>query len=126
MQPDRSPWQNPRVLTTLLLVFASGAIAGALTMRLGLQSKVRVAPAGPAWTEDNKQIFLQKFKSELNLSPEQAGQLTAVLEDYTMYYKSLEDQLADVRASGKTRILEILDAEQKKKFERMLADMKVR
>ena len=30
---ERASWQNPRVLTTLVLVFLTGAMAGAITMR---------------------------------------------------------------------------------------------
>jgi hypothetical protein len=43
-----------------------------------------------------------------------------VLDDYSQYYQSLQDQLDDLRASGKTRIMQILDADQRVKFERMM------
>ena len=33
---ERAPWQNPRILTILMLVFVAGAAAGALVMQLGL------------------------------------------------------------------------------------------
>ncbi|MEI9811280.1 MAG: hypothetical protein WDO18_00775 [Acidobacteriota bacterium] len=51
-----------------------------------------------------------------------------MLSDYQHYYQSvqeqieqmrLRDQIDDLRATGKSRILEILDAEQRAKFERM-------
>ncbi len=89
-------------------------------MRLGLHRFLH--PAGPAWREGNKEIFLQKFKKELDLTPRQEEQITTVLNDYTMYYKTLQDQLDEVRASGKSRILDVLSEPQKRKFEKMLKD----
>ena len=37
--PPRSLWLNPRVLLVVFLVFASGALAGALATRYGLQGR---------------------------------------------------------------------------------------
>jgi Spy/CpxP family protein refolding chaperone len=41
-----------------------------------------------------------------------------------MYYQNLQEQLDEVRATGKGRILEILDPQQKQKFEKLLGDTK--
>jgi hypothetical protein len=40
-----------------------------------------------------------------------------------MYYQTLQGQMDEVRASGKDRIMRVLNDEQKKKFERMIADL---
>jgi hypothetical protein len=37
---DRPTWQNPRILTTLVLVFLTGAMAGGIGMRAGLHKKL--------------------------------------------------------------------------------------
>jgi Mg/Co/Ni transporter MgtE len=66
---------------------------------------------------------MQRFKSELNLSGEQTEKLAMVLGDYRHYYDSLQDQLDDVRATGKKRILQILDQDQRAKFERIMGDL---
>jgi len=108
---DRASWQNPKVLTTLLLVFLTGAFAGALSMRLGLHEKLH--RSAPAWREGNKEIFLSKFKRELNLTPEQTEKMSTILDDYKMYYQSLQDQLEEVRSTGKARIMAVLDDQQK-------------
>jgi Spy/CpxP family protein refolding chaperone len=118
---DRASWQNPRILSTLLLVFLSGALAGALSMQLGLHDKLH--RSGPAWREGNKAIFLTKFKRELNLSPKQADDIATVLDDYATYYQALEGQIDEIRATGKNRILQVLDPGQKQKFEKMMEEL---
>lgn len=128
---DRISWSNPRVLAVLLLVFLSGGLSGAIILRLARarlnNPPARSAPvtstnAAPSW--NNKDGFLGKCKKELNLTPDQAKKMSAVLDDYKMYYQNLQEQLDEVRATGKGRILEILDAEQKQKFEKLLGDSK--
>lgn len=113
---------NVRVATTLLLVFIAGAVAGAVTVRYALPA-ARANRSGPSLKLGNKEIFLQKFKKELQLTPDQTREVSAALEDFNMYYQSLQDQLDDVRATGKSRILQILNADQRVRFERMLSDL---
>jgi len=134
---ERAPWQNPRILTTLLLVFVAGAATGALMMQLGLHEVLHrapvlrgafphaaapapaVVPAHPAGHD----AVLTRFQTELGLSGPQTEKLALVLDDYSQYYQSLQDQLDDLRSTGKTRIMQILDAEQRVKFEKMMNDL---
>lgn len=71
----------------------------------------------------NKDAVLQRFQSELSLTPEQTSQIGAVLDDYRNYFDSLREQLDDVRSTGKMRILEILNPEQREKFSRIANDL---
>jgi Spy/CpxP family protein refolding chaperone len=119
---ERAPWQNPRILTTLLLVFIAGATAGALSMRLGLHDKLHRTTAA-ATHESNRDAVLQRFKNELDLSGAQADKIGLVLDDYSLYYQSLQEQLDDLRSTGKTRILQILNPEQRAKFEKMASTL---
>src|SRR5438876_211647 len=113
MRPN-APWQNPRVVSTLLLVFVAGAASGALLMRLDLHNRLHRTVS--ASTKDaSRDAVLQNFKSKLELSAGQTQQIALVLEDYRHYYDSLQDQLNDMRATGKNRILEILDPAQREK-----------
>ena len=121
MIDGRTSWTNPRVLTILTLVFVAGAFTGALSMRLGLHE--RLHPAGAGWSKANQAELLDRCKKDLDLTPEQAREMASVLDDWATYYQSLQDQLADVKASGKTRILQILNEQQKQKFERMLVEL---
>ncbi len=117
----RAPWQKPRVVSTLMMVFLAGAGSGALWMQFGLHEKLhRTAVSTPA---PSRETVLQRFNSELGLSRDQSEKIATVLEDYTQYYQSLQDQLDDVRATGRTQILQILNPDQRDKFEKIMNDL---
>ena len=117
----RPAWQNPRVVTTLMLVFLAGAAAGALSMQFGLHNRLHHAMSTPA-PVSNGQTMLQKLNAELSLSEDQSQRISAVLADYTHYYQDLQTQLDDVRATGRTQILQILNPDQRDRFEKMMTD----
>ena len=77
---NRAPWQNPRVLYTLICVFLSGAAAGAITMHLGFPGERH--KSGPYWKEGAREISLQRFKKDLDTTPEQTKQMETVLDDF--------------------------------------------
>jgi Spy/CpxP family protein refolding chaperone len=123
---------NSRIAMTLGAVFLAGVATGMLGMRYGLHEQIHhVAPAEPAakgGLVPNQDALLQKYRTELDLTPEQTQKLAAVLNDYQHYYQAvqeqieemrLRDQIDDLRATGKNRILEILNPDQRAKFERM-------
>jgi len=116
------PWKNPRIIYTLLFVFLSGAVAGAVSARW----KIPAERHGPFWNEGGREISLQRFKKELDLTPQQAGEVETVLDDFVMYYQTLQAQMDDVRATGKNRILKLLREDQKQKFVRMLNDLQAK
>jgi hypothetical protein len=118
-------WQNPRILLILLLVFLCGASAGMLAMALGFHDWMhhRMARPVPAWKEGGREVSLQRFRQELNLTPQQTEQLETILDDFFTYYHTLQAQLDDVRASGRQKILRILDDSQKKKFEKLMTEL---
>jgi Spy/CpxP family protein refolding chaperone len=122
LRPAPAPWQNPRIVSTLVLVFLAGVSTGALTMRLGFHEKLHPTIA-IASREPSREAVLQNFKTKLSLTTEQTDQIAMVLEDYRQYYESLQDQLDDLRATGKNRILQVLDPTQRDKFEKMMTDL---
>jgi hypothetical protein len=91
-------------------------------MRLSLAPE-RHGLAGPSWHEGGREISLQRFKKELDLTPEQAVEMERVLDDFVMYYQTLQAQMDDVRATGKQRILKILKEHQKQRFEKMMEEI---
>ncbi|MEK7406621.1 MAG: hypothetical protein AAB225_16080 [Acidobacteriota bacterium] len=117
-------WHNPRILVTFLLVFLCGATVGMLGMSLGAHRWMHRAP--PSWQEGGKEISVERLKKELDLTTAQAEQLGTVLDDFFMYYHTLQTQLDEVRGNGKSRILRILDEEQKRKFNRMVSEAQTR
>jgi hypothetical protein len=116
-----APWRNPRILSTLLCVFLCGAVLGAVGMRFGSARERHVG--GAYWKEGAREISLQRFKKELDLTSEQAKEMESVLDDFMMYYQSLQAQMDDVRATGKSRILKILREDQKTKFEKIIGEI---
>jgi hypothetical protein len=119
-----APWRNPRILYTLVCVFLCGAVAGAVTMRFGFSPERHVG--GAYWKEGAREISLLKFRKELDLTPVQEKEMESVLDDFMMYYQSLQAQMDDVRATGKSRILKILREEQKTKFEKMIGEIQTK
>jgi hypothetical protein len=117
--------QNPKVISTLVVVFLAGAAVGALSMQLGLHEKLHrtVSAAAPKTPPAAKDAVLQRFKTELDLSTVQTQQISSILDDYRHYYQSLQDQLDDVRAMGKTRIVQILNEGQRQKFDKMMTEL---
>jgi len=119
--PERAPWQHPRIVFTLLLVFVAGAASGAVAMRFRLYDRLR--PVAASTKEASRDAVLQNFRTKLDLSADQEQKVAAVLEDYRHYYESLEDQLDDLRSTEKNRIVQILNPQQREKFERMMVDL---
>jgi hypothetical protein len=104
---DRPTWRNPRVLAILLLVFVSGAVCGGLTMRM-MHRK-----------HDASLFSYEKLTTDLKLRPDQCEHLKQILADMTRYHQDLQAQLDDWQATGKDKILKILDVGQRTRFEQL-------
>ena len=104
--------QNPKTafVVSTILVFLVGAVVGALAMNFGAHKGLHRTPF---WTDPGQSISLRHLQKELDLTPAQAEQLKTVLNDFSRYYQ-------DVLATGKTSIYKILNAEQRRKFDRMM------
>jgi|SRR6185312_11404259 len=97
-------------LFSLILVFLCGAAAGALVLSLTHNPGLHSARPTAATLSS---MSVAEMKANLNLTDEQTRQLTSILDDFSHYYDNL---LAD----GNSRILDILNPEQKKQFAEML------
>jgi Spy/CpxP family protein refolding chaperone len=115
---DRASWQNPRILTTLVMVFLCGALAGAITMRSGLHDKLHRSAAA-YWKDGQSEFSYDRLKRELNLTSDQAERLKTILDDFVKYHEDLQNQIEDVRATGRNRILQMLTPEQRRRFEQL-------
>jgi hypothetical protein len=114
---------NPRIASTLLLVFLAGAAAGMLGMQYGLHDRLHRSVSAAAPRDSSREAVLANFKTKLDLSPEQTEQISVVLQDYSHYYESLQDQLDDLRSTGLSRIVRILQPGQREKFEKMRTEL---
>jgi Spy/CpxP family protein refolding chaperone len=115
---ERATWYHPRIFSTLLLVFLAGATTGAVSMKFGLHQFLHRSSA-PA----SKEAVLQKFRTDLDLTSEQTNKISLILDDYRQYYESVQEQLDDLRATGKMRILHELDPAQREKFQKMMGEI---
>jgi len=111
-----APWRlwNPRYAcaTALVLVFLCGAAVGALVMDLGVHNRAHP----PAFdTPQGRAAFFDRMNRELELTPAQAEQMRSILTDFWDYYRT-------VLSDGKSRIEQILNDDQRRKFERLLAE----
>jgi len=112
---ERAPagrFWNPKVAcaTTLALVFLSGAVVGALALDLGVHNRQRPLTFD---SPQSKALYFDHMQKELNLTPAQAEQMQSVLNDFWQYYRT-------VLSDGKQRVEQLLDEEQRRKFERLL------
>lgn len=108
-------WRNPRVacVTAMTLVFLCGTLVGALAYNYTAQA--RIAQRTPFWTDAGKAIYVERIKRELDLTPAQTEQMESILDDFAKYYRT-------VLSDGKTRIMQILDEGQKRKFDRLVQE----
>jgi hypothetical protein len=107
-------WESPKFAGAgvLLLVFLCGAVAGALAMNLGAHTMLH---PHPFWDNSSKAEYLKSVTKQLDLSPDQANQMSSILDDFAKYYQT-------VLSDGKARIFNILSDDQKRKFEKMLKE----
>lgn len=102
-------------VTAIVLVFLSGAVTGAVAMNLGAHKWMHRSV--PFWTEGGKEIWFQRWKKELNLTPEQSKEMISILDDFGTYYRTI---LSD----GRGRILRVLNDDQKRKFDKLLDEQR--
>ena len=76
MRTERATWQNPRILTTLVLVFLTGAMAGAIGMRAGLHEKLHRNAV--YWRGGKDEFSYDRLKTELRCADSQAAKIEAL------------------------------------------------
>ncbi len=119
-----SPWRNPKIILILLSVFLCGAVAGVVGLRIS--QRTVSAKQMPYYKEGGREISLQRFRKELDLTNDQAAEIEVILDDFMMYYQTLQAQMDEVRAHGKDRIQTLLDDKQRAKFNRMLNELQTK
>ncbi len=118
--PDRATWSHPKVITALLAVFLAGAAAGALGMKIAVRSSFN--SSSRAMRQMDRKALLDYFNKELKLSDKQQQQVEALLDDHFKYLQTLGAQMEEVRVYGREGISKLLDAEQRKKFDKLMLD----
>jgi len=114
---------NSKFKASLLIgvIFLLGAIVGA---SLGTTIVSRKFAAPPEVSESKRRkMVLEKFKSRLKLTPEQAQKVQIILEQTHQQLKdlnhSIKPQSEEIRNRMRSRVRELLSEEQKNEFELM-------
>jgi Spy/CpxP family protein refolding chaperone len=109
---------DPKVacMVTLTLVFLCGAAAGAVAMNFGVHNRLHQASFD---TAVGKELYFSRMKRELNLTSVQQEQMESILNDFWQYYRT-------VLSDSKTKVEQILNDEQRRKFERILQERQPR
>jgi len=117
LKAEPASWNSKLACATVLaLVFLSGAAAGAVAMNLGVHNLLHQ----PGFdTAAGKTLYFDRLQRELNLSPAQSEQIQSVLNDFWVYYRT-------VLSDSKQRVEQLLNEEQKQKFERILQEKQPR
>jgi len=96
-------------IVSLVLVFLCGGVLGAMAMNYWDRAAIHTSYSG----KDARPMSVREFKEQLALRDEKTRQLTSILDDFSHYYDNL---LADLNS----RVLLILNDDQKRKYERMI------
>jgi hypothetical protein len=106
---------DPRMVCaiSLALVFLCGAATGAVVMSYGgLHTRLHQ----PGFdTAAGKALYYARIQKELDLTPTQTEQMQSILNDLWLYYRM-------VISDSKVRVEQVLNDEQRKKFERILQE----
>ena len=104
-----------KVSALLAAVFLAGVLSGGVGMRVW--DKQTAPPADPVLAES--QLALERLSTELDLKPDQVGQVQTILDQYIMLEADLMSQMRALQNQGRAEILKILDQQQRSKFEAM-------
>lgn len=117
---SNAPLRTPKILLVLILVFGCGGLTGVALSRLQTAQASTATKLNASW----KKMTMDRMRRELQLTPVQAETIEQALDDFTMFYQSLQAQMDDVRSHGKDRIQGVLNADQRKKFDQMVTELK--
>jgi hypothetical protein len=108
---DALPRPNEKIaILSFVLVFLCGAVLGAVVMSFSGHASLH----GASPQASGLSMSVTEWKARLDLTDQQTIQLTSILDDFSRYYDN-------VLADGNSRIMQILNPEQRRRFEQMLA-----
>jgi len=100
----------------VLVMFLCGILVGGLTDHWWMAENARKN----AWPESRAHV-LEQINEDLSLTPDQARQLGAILDDAMKDFDSLHQRSHQVRLDTRDRIRAILTEPQRQKFEASMA-----
>ncbi len=112
MEPTKT-----KAFAVLVAVFLGGFVSGAVALRIYHQ---QTAQAERIDLNSQPGVVTQHLRDELGLSETQTAQVEEILDYYIMHEADLLTQTRQLRLEAKKRILELLDEQQRKKFESVM------
>ena len=103
------------------VIFLSGMAAGAITMNL--VDRYWLNPPALAFDEAGKRMAFQHFQNELALDASQARAMESILDEFIMEQAELMNEIQNSRLAGQNRIIQILNEDQRKRFERVFSEL---
>ena len=116
MQPERK-----KATLFVVLIFLCGALTGAVTTNLWVKAQTSVRAARADSPSATRVRSVEWFTQQLNLSPDQARQLTQILDETRTTFREKEGEIESIREQARNRIRAILDEVQRAKYEELRA-----
>ncbi len=110
---------NPRLgsAVCLALIFLCGAAAGAVAMNMSVHKQMHQVVSFD--TPAGKAKYFERLQKDLDLTPSQSQQIEPILNDFWQLYHT-------VLSDSKQRVEQLLNEEQRKKFELLLQQQQPR
>jgi len=105
-----------QAVALLVGVFLIGVGSGAVGMRAYEHQTHKPGAVNYVYGTDTD-AAVDRLEEELGLRPDQIEKVTAILDESIMQEADLLYQVRRIQDQGRRRILDVLDAEQKAKFE---------
>ena len=114
-----------KIILYFLLVFASGAMVGALGYRTYNPPIARTLNAPPP-RGDWRKPYMDESKARLDLTPDQVTELKAILDDTDAKFHEAREhenqEIGEIRDEHIAKIRKMLTAEQLPKYEKLHAE----
>ena len=112
-----------KAILTMSAVFALGAIVGASWGGIVVSRNATSAPLLP---QRSKPRMVEKFRTRLNLSPEQTQRMELVLDEtqreFSQLHWAVKPKFEEIRQKMRSGIRQMLNEEQKREYEVMIRE----
>jgi hypothetical protein len=109
-----------KALGILAVVFVAGLATGILGTRAYDRHSARAAQDP---LQQQSAVAMERLNRDLSLNDEQSRKVQAILDEYIMMEADLLSQVHTLQQQGRQEIMQVLEPEQRTKFETMLHEV---